>query len=254
LNYVLMAGDAQVLTQLRVCIASLALVATDKSNYTVVVAYDGDLTAARWALTGLGVTVHVRALGDVPKCDNVVNGNFFLINHPATLARLQPMRYLPIGVDRALYVDADSLFVADPTPLFSMPLGGWYISVGGEITNLDKSNAGLLFYNLVAWQRDGLEKTICNRMRSMPEPNDETVLKSVAWRRVRFTPMLHHMFGKWSSSTVVVHFWQIKPWQRKWSAFAPAWFALAHDLPKPICWLCLMFGIQLYGRVDGGWR
>ena len=91
----------------------------------------------------------------------------------STLARLLVGRILPEKVERALYVDCDTIVLDDLSPLFSLDMGRNYVGMVAEPTATkgrrvqlalkDEQpyfNAGILLINLKLWRQENAEKQV----------------------------------------------------------------------------------------------
>lgn len=130
-----------------------------------------------------------------------------------TLARLLIGSLLPEQVERALYLDADTVVLDDLQDLFDKPLGDCiaaaapeptiYPQVKAEIGLAEKEpyfNAGVLLLNLSAWRAEGMEEQgfAYYREKNGKLPfNDQDIINHVLRGRIAPLPQRFNFFSNY---------------------------------------------------------
>ena len=128
-----------------------------------------------------------------------------------TYARLDVANYLPRGVDRVLYVDADVVFTGDVTDLFSLDLEGNLAAMAThQITGyLTYYNAGVALLDLRGAREAGVDLVAeARRLYDGGEKvNDQTILNAVFEGRTYTLPWVYNaQLAHWEFSEKFVNF------------------------------------------------
>ena len=176
---VVLAADGNFCKQLAVTVASIAQVATGQ-RYQVFVLHDGytdDLQAKIAGVAGAEIDLHWFSATDT----SVERGLLPTDLPPATVFRLRIADLLPASIDRALYLDADTIVRHPLTPLWETDLDGhlvgavrdswlWWFARGlpwrdlGVNPGLPYLNAGVLLLPLDAWRDRKLSQVALDLM------------------------------------------------------------------------------------------
>lgn len=169
----------------------------------------------------------------------------------ATYLRLFMTEFLPVDLDKVLYLDSDVLVARDLTPLWETDLKGAYVGAALEpfdpVQRLPLGfgpddfyfNAGVMLVNLRRWREENLLPAFlefAEKNRSKLYSPDQDILNSLFrgqvldvgvqwnWQALfpRLTPAQLHIdardFRRYKKSPAIVHFTsRLKPWAWKWA-------------------------------------
>lgn len=161
-----------------------------------------EATAARLAAFG---RERLAGLERIPVNQEVFAGIDCRSWGSASLARLLMPALLPAEVERAIYLDADTLALAPLEALWHLPLGGCLFAGAPDVWAFAHDvvetsfyvNTGVLLADLARWRHEGIGEAALTFLRSHPANFiDQSALNAVAAGRIQpLAPEWNYMIG-----------------------------------------------------------